>query len=103
MSKFLRLTTFLVNTNDIHKIIIHPNKYMIHVVSKKIDGFGFGFYGFGTGHLSSSTYEIEVCGKKHINDYKTMTEWIKQCDSSKGRMRKRCKRITPFNSLVKSV
>ena len=103
MSKFLRLTTFLVNTNDIHKIIIHPNKYMIHVVSKKIDGFGFGFYGFGTGHLSSSTYEIEVCGKKHINDYKTMTEWIKQCDSSKGRMRKRCKRITLFNSLVKSV
>ena len=103
MSKFLRLTTFLVNTNDIHKIIIHPNKYMIHVVSKKIDGFGFGFCGFGTGHLSSSTYEIEVCGKKHINDYKKMTEWIKQSDLSKGRMRKRCKMITPLNSPVKSV
>jgi len=96
MSKFLRLTTFLLNTNDIHKIVIQPNKYMIHVISKKIDGFGFGFYLFGTGHLSSSTYEIEVCGKKHINDYKKMTEWIKRCDSSKSRMGKR-RTMGPLN------
>jgi len=76
MSKFLKLTTFLVNTNDIHKILIQPNKYVIHVVSKKLDGFVFGVYGFGTGHMSSSVYEIEVCGKKHINDYKKVSEWI---------------------------
>jgi hypothetical protein len=103
MSKFLRLTTFLLNTNDIHKIVIHSNKYMIHVISKKMDGFGFGFYGFGTGHLSSSTYEIEVCGKKHVNDYRKMTEWINRSDSSKGRIGKRCKRLASLNSLVKSV
>jgi hypothetical protein len=78
MSRFLKLTNFMINTNDIHKISIHPNKYMIHVISKKVDGFTFGVYGFGTGHLSSSVYEIEVCGKNHVNDYKKMTEWVKQ-------------------------
>ena len=76
---------------------------MIHVINQKMDGFGFGFFGFGTGHLSSSTYEIEVCGKKHINDYQKMTEWIKKSDSSKGRIRKGCKRLASLNSLVKSV
>jgi hypothetical protein len=49
---------------------------MIHIVSKKIDGFTFSFYGFGTGHLSSSVSEIEVCGKKHSDDYKKVTKWI---------------------------
>ena len=78
MSKFLKLTTFLINTHDIHKIVIHPNKYIIHVINKKIDGFTFGVYGFGTGHLSSSVYEIEVCEKKHVNDYKKMKDWVNQ-------------------------
>ncbi len=35
MSKFLKLTNFVLNTNDIHKIIIQPNKYCIHIASKK--------------------------------------------------------------------
>lgn len=78
MSKFLKLTTFLINTKDIHKISIQPNKYVIHVISKKIDGFTFGVYGFGTGHLSSSVYEIEVCEKKHSIDYKKITDWVNQ-------------------------
>ena len=47
-------------------------------MSKKIDGFAFGVYGFGTGHLSSSVSEIEVCEKKHSNDYKKVSRWIDQ-------------------------
>lgn len=35
MSKFLKLTNFILNTNDIHRIVIHPNKYLIHIVSRK--------------------------------------------------------------------
>lgn len=46
MPKFLKLTNFLFNTNDIHKILIHPNKYYIHIVSKKIDGFHLSIGGF---------------------------------------------------------
>jgi hypothetical protein len=51
---------------------------MIHMVSKKIDGFAFGVYGFGTGFVSSSVYEIEICKQKHSDDYKKVTEWMDQ-------------------------
>jgi len=76
MTRFLRLTNFMINTNDIHKISIQPNKYMIHVISKRVDGLTIGLWGFGTGHLSSSVSEIEVCEKKHSIDYKKMTDWM---------------------------
>jgi hypothetical protein len=76
MSRFLRLTNFLVNTNDIHKIVIHPNKYCIHIVSKKIDGSNWGVYFFNLGNISSYTYEFEVCETKHSTDYKIVSDWI---------------------------
>ena len=76
MSKFIKLTNFLLNTNDIHKIVIQPNKYYIHIVSKKIDGFNWGIHGFGVGNISSYTSEIEVCEIKHSTDYKIVSDWI---------------------------
>jgi len=76
MSKFLKLTNFLLNTNDIHRIVIHPNKYCIHIASKKIDGFIWGICGFSLGNISSYTSEIEVCETNHSTDYKIVTDWI---------------------------
>ena len=76
MSRFIKLTNCLYNTNDIHKIVIQPNKYLIHIVSKKIDGFSWGIGGFGLGNLASYTSEIEVCKTKHPTDYKIVTDWI---------------------------
>ena len=76
MSKFLKLTNFLLNTNDIHQIVIKPNKYCFHIVSKKMDGFNWGIGGFGLGNISSYTYEFEVCETNHSTDYKIVTDWI---------------------------
>ena len=76
MSKFLKLTNCLLNTNDIHRIAIQPNKYLIHVVSKKLDGFSWGIGGFGLGNISSYVFDIEVCEIKHSTDYKTVSDWI---------------------------
>jgi hypothetical protein len=76
MSKFIKLTNFLLNTNDIHKIVIQPNKYYIHIISKKIDGFNWSFSGFGSGSIYSNTSEIEVCEMKHSTDYKIVSDWI---------------------------
>ena len=76
MSKFLKLTNFLLNTNDIHKIVIQPNKYCFHIVSKKMDGFNWGIGGFGLGFIYSYTYEFEVCETNHSTDYKIVTDWI---------------------------
>jgi hypothetical protein len=76
MSKFLKLTKILLNTNDIHKIVIQPNKYCIHIVSKNINGFTWGIGGFGLGNISSYTSEIEVCKTNNSTDYKIVTDWI---------------------------
>jgi hypothetical protein len=76
MARFLKLTRILLNTNDIHKIGIEPNKYYIHIINKKIDGFSWGICGFTLGDISSCTSEIEVCQMKHPIDYKIVSEWI---------------------------
>jgi len=76
MSKFLKLTNLILNTNDIHRIVIHPNKYLIHVVGKKIDGFNWGIGGCGLGNIYSYTSEIEVCETNHSIDYKILSDWI---------------------------
>jgi len=76
MSKFLKLTNFILNTNDIHRIVIQPNKYLIYVVGKKMDGFNWGIGGFGIGSISSYTFEIEVCKTNHSTDYKIVSDWI---------------------------
>ena len=78
MSKFLKLTTFLMNTNDIHKIVIEPNKYYIHIASKKMTGFSWSASSFGIGSISSYTHEIEVCRTKHSTDYIKLSDWIKE-------------------------
>ena len=76
MSKFIKLTNFVLNTNDIHKIVIKPNKYYIHIVAKNIAGFNFTIGSFGVGNISSYTDEIEVCETKHSIDYKIVSDWI---------------------------
>ena len=76
MSKFIKFTNFLLNTSDIHKIVIKPNKYYFHVYSKKIEGFNWGIGGFGLGNMNSHTYEFEVCETDHSTDYKIVTDWI---------------------------
>jgi len=76
MSRFLRLTNMLLNTNDIHKIVINPNRYYIHIVGKKIDGYGFNIGVFGMGLISSPTDYIEICETHHPIDYKIVSDWI---------------------------
>lgn len=76
MSKFIKLTNVLLNTNHIQKIVIQPNKYYIHIANFKIDGFNWGIGGCGFGTISSYSSEIEVCEKKHLTDYKLVTQWI---------------------------
>ena len=78
MSKFIKLTNFVLNANDIHKIVIQPNKYYIHVVSKEIYGSTLSICGWGRGFLYSNTAEIEVCETKHVADYKIVSDWIRK-------------------------
>jgi hypothetical protein len=75
MSKFIRFTNFVLNSNDIRKILILPNKYCICIASKKLYGSSWTIGGFGTGSISSYSEEIEVCKTKDPIDYKIVSDW----------------------------
>jgi hypothetical protein len=78
MRKFLRLTNFALNINDINIIYIKPNKYHIFFTSKKVDGFGWLIAGFGFNSISSKVDEVEVCETEHPKDYKIVTNWLNE-------------------------
>ena len=80
MTRFMKLTNMVLNTKDIHKIMIQPHKYSIHVSSNKLTGITWSIYGSGFGTLSSSDYKIEVCETERPEDYKLISEWIAKQD-----------------------
>ena len=77
MSKFIKFKDALLNTNDIHKILIHPNKYDIFITGKKFNGFIGLFAGFGFGKVTSYYDIIEVCEFNDSIDYELVSKWIK--------------------------
>ena len=82
MSRFLKLSNYLLNINDIHRINIYPNKYYVQVITKQIIGTDVKIYGvgsgvgYGYGNVNSFTYDVEVCKKTNSEDYHTLTDWI---------------------------
>jgi len=78
MTGFLKLTSMLINTKHIHKILIQPNKYYIYLSSNSSNNGFSGFTLWGTGMISSNNNETycEVCETKHSIDYKIVSEWI---------------------------
>lgn len=72
MSRFIRLTNHLINTNFIHTIFIQKDKFIISLMSNQMDGF----FMFGGGGLQTYNTEFEICKEKHPIDYKIFTDWI---------------------------
>ena len=61
MSRFIKLSTIVINTNYINKILINPNHYSIYLNNTNIS--------FDT--------KINVCAVKSPIDYNIMSDWIK--------------------------
>lgn len=76
MSRFIKFSHLLLNTNDIHKIVITSNKYNIYICGKQIEGNGYLFCASGATSVSSYTEEMEVCKTKNEDDYKILSKWI---------------------------
>jgi hypothetical protein len=72
MSRFLRLTNFLININQIRKIEMPPGAYKIHLIPTEVTGFTL----FGSGSFQSSAECYTVSEKDHILDYKIVSDWI---------------------------
>lgn len=73
MSKFIKLSTSIINTKYINQILIRPNKYYIQLMNSKVDGF----FMFGCGGLTLDPEEFVICADKTPDDYKIISEWVK--------------------------
>ncbi len=72
MSRFLRLTNFLFNINQIRRIDIKPNEYKIHFIPSELSGIIF----LGSGTFQSAAETYTVSEKENETDYKMISEWI---------------------------
>jgi hypothetical protein len=70
MVNFIKISSVLINTNHINKILIKPDKYYIYIFNLKI----YGFYG----SINSHDEPIEVCANTMPKDYKNISNWINQ-------------------------
>lgn len=73
MSKFLKLSSRIINTNYINEIIVTNKKYYINILNFKVNGF----FLVGSGGINSDNDEIVVCSEKNPSDFKIVSEWIK--------------------------
>ena len=73
MSKFINLTSCLINKLHIVEIIKQPSKYRIYLTNSHFSGAIF----FASGHMSSHNNIIEICENKDPQDYRIITNWIK--------------------------
>jgi hypothetical protein len=74
MSKFIRFTNLLVNTANIIKVDILPNKYILFMSSNNISGVFIA----GSGGLLSYDNKITICKMEQRYDYLVMEKWINQ-------------------------
>jgi hypothetical protein len=72
MTRFIKLTSTIINASHIKKIIIHNDKYCLHLNDQNINGSKFGW----SGYILSSDSIIEICKIKNITDYTIMNTWI---------------------------
>jgi hypothetical protein len=73
MEKFINLTSRVINTSHIVEIIKKPNNYELHMTNNIIGGFLI----FSSGALHTEQNIIKICGTKDIQDYETITNFIK--------------------------
>ena len=71
MSKFLKLTSTIINISQIQTIQLLPNKYRIYLIPNKHTGF-----------LSRNKQQYEICEKKNTQDYKIVSKWLNYLDSN---------------------
>jgi len=78
-SRFLRLTHFLLNVNQIRRIDINPGVYKIHLIPTELSGFTL----VGSGTFQSSAETYTVIEKDNTIDYKLIDDWINNNGNNK--------------------
>jgi len=78
MSRFLKLTNIILNTNEIQKIIIETNRYTIYMVSRKITGSGVMIVGSGCIDFKHESDSFVVNENTNPVNYKKVSDWINE-------------------------
>lgn len=76
MSKFLRLSSSVINTSYIRYIQIKQNTFHIEMFNNRIHGTMI----LGSGNMDVEDESFEVCAEEPPTDYKLVEEWIKNLD-----------------------
>lgn len=75
MTKFIKLSSLLINLADVSHIHrTDTKKYIITMRSQAFNGFIF----LGNGFLHSPNHKITVCEKEHTDCYKIMDKWFNE-------------------------
>ena len=74
MSRFLKLSKCVINTQLIRYVLIEPAKYEIKFIAGKFEGSLI----LGSGNIDSYDSYVTVCEKESPADFKCVTEWIKE-------------------------
>jgi len=76
MSKFLKLTSMIINTSRISTIWFNkesvPKKITINLIQHEFTGFML----YGSGSLWTRDAEIKICEKEDPQDFITVSNWI---------------------------
>lgn len=72
-SRFIKLSSVIINTNHIVKISTRkPDKYTIYLRDDEVSGIML----FTSGVLDTTPHTIEVCKTNDPADFYKLTEWI---------------------------
>ena len=74
MSRFLKLSKYVINTQLIRYVKIEPTKYEIKFIAGKFEGSWI----LGSGNIESYDSYVTVCEKEDPADFKYVTDWIKE-------------------------
>jgi hypothetical protein len=80
MSKFIKLTSRIINTSQISSIYLDikkvPKKITINMIPSDLTGFIL----YGTGHIWTRDPSINICEEKNPQDYSIIDQWINTLD-----------------------
>ena len=72
MSRFLKLSTQMINLSHIKRIENFNKKIVIQLQEHSYEGFLI----MGSGHFKTDKYRITICAEKDKVDYDIIQKWI---------------------------
>ena len=74
MSRFLKLSHCIINTQLIRYVLIEPAKYEFKLMSGELSGTWM----LGSGSVSTDNSHLVICKKEAPEDFKTVSEWVEE-------------------------